>query len=210
MNRLHPTVTGLALAVPVTLLFVGSVILTRPDNAAPIAPEPTPTIQATTSPTPTPTKTPSPTPTRPATATPRPATLSPAAQGQAVRTLSGVRFGTADVIRNQTGADLPFPGEFALDAHFVLEPDGRMTFFVDSPPFLPSLTGAAAASALSVEGGSGHASGKGRFLGVQTDFAFDFQVNERRLTGVLIIGSSGNLPGGQPLELSISVAEPWN
>lgn len=128
-----------------------------------------------------------------------------------MRNLTGIRFGMIDVVSNPTGQELPFPAEFALSGNFLLDNAGkRVQYGMDSPPLLPTLTGATAlGNDFSEDGGHGLATGTGRFMGVTTDFSVDFYVSEAGMSALVTIGKGGNLPGGKPVELSISVAEAW-
>jgi len=211
VNTLSSNVIAFAVGIPLVASVVGAVILSRPDGSSgAIAPATTATVAVTAGPTLTPAPPPAP-PTRiapTATAT-RPA--APTAAPEVLRPLSGIRFGMIDVISNSTGADLPFPAEFAMSAYFVLEPDGsRVRYGLDSTPFMPLLTGETATGPdWGDRGGHGLATGSGKFLGVTTDWTIDFDASETGLSALVSIGRSGNLPGGQPVELTVTVGEAW-
>jgi len=198
--------------VPLAAGVVGAVILSRPDDSSGAAAQ---TATATPIATTAPVRTPLPptlTPTRPApaaTAT-RPAAVATATP-EVLRPLSGIRFGMIDAVSNSTGTELPFPAEFAMSAYFVLEPGGaRVRYGLESAPFMPLLSGETATGPeWSDYGGHGVATGAGKFIGIVTDWTIDFYASETELSAAVTIGKSGNLPGGQPVELTIAVAEAW-
>jgi len=207
---LPPNVLGFIAAVPLVAGVLGAVILTRPGKTAGETATTTPSASATASPMRTPT--PPATATRAApTATPtRPAPI-PTATQEILRPLTGIRFGTIEVVSNSTGVELPSPAEFAISSYFVMEPGGdRVRYGLDSAPFMPVLTGESVVGPeWSDRGGHGIATGSGKFLGIATDWTMDFFASENVLTALITIGRSGNLPGGRPVELSISVAQAW-
>ncbi len=115
------------------------------------------------------------------------------------------------MVSNPSGEELPFPADFALSGHFVMDAAGsRIQYGLDSLPFMPLLTGTSTLGPqFNDDGGHGEATGSGKFMGITTDWTMDFTVSAANLSALITIGKSGNLPGGQPVELAVSVAEAW-
>ncbi|MEO8539730.1 MAG: hypothetical protein ABI577_08310 [bacterium] len=213
MKRFNPTVTAFAVVGPLTMGMVALVVFTRPGSEAPAGAIPTATSTSA-APTATPTgpmvATATPIPAKPSSTPPSLPIATP--QTELMRELSGLRFGVIDVVSNETGEDLPFPAEYAIDGHFIRETTSsgeRVSFLLEGPPIIPKLSGTAMVGGeFNGSGGHGIASGSGRFMGVTTDFSMDFEVTNDVLSASVVIGRQGNLPGAKPLELSVTVGGP--